>query len=123
MLQPVLDRWDPAEVVLHMLLADRAHRDGLAVAVRQRRPEDRLAKEDAFAVMPQRPVANVGNMCLALVEPVMDGEIVARHAAEQLRRADRVVIGMSHDAPYSSMSIFPRAGSALGSSVIVQASR
>src|SRR5262249_47383850 len=54
MLQPILDRRNPAEIVGHVLLADRSHRNLLAVAVLERRAKNGRAQEDAFAVMPQR---------------------------------------------------------------------
>src|SRR5262249_47504259 len=97
--QPVLDRRNPAEIVLDVLLADGADRNRLADAVRQRRPEDRLAQEDAFAVVAERAMAHVGDVRLALVEPVVDREVVARLTAEQARRTHSVMIGMSHRGP------------------------
>ena len=66
-----LTEGNPAEIVLDVLLADSADRDDLAGAVRQRLSKDRLAQEDSLAVMAQRTMAHVGEVCLALVEPVM----------------------------------------------------
>lgn len=61
-----------------MLLADQPDRHGLAVAVGEGDAEDVLAEEDALAVMPQGAVAQVGQMGLALVEPIVDGEVVIK---------------------------------------------
>ena len=72
-LKPILDRWDPAKVVFDVLLANGSNRNCLANAIRQRRSEDCLAQENAFAVMSKRSMADVGNVRLALIEPIMDG--------------------------------------------------
>ena len=55
-LQPILHRWDPAEVVFNVLLADRAYRHPLPVAIGDCRPKYCLAQENAFAVMAERPL-------------------------------------------------------------------
>ena len=68
-----------------MLFADLTDRHLAAVAVGKRRAEHARADEDALTVVTERPVADIGEMRLALVEPVMDREIIFRSAAEQLR--------------------------------------
>jgi len=85
MLKPILYRRNPAQIVGHVLLANRSHGNVLAVAVLDRRSKNGGAQEDALAVMPQRAVAEIGEVRLALVKPVMDCEVVLRFAAEQLR--------------------------------------
>jgi hypothetical protein len=99
MLQPVLDRRYPTEIILDVLFADRPYRDGFSKAIGQRRSEDRFAKEDAFAVMAKRSVPDICDMGLALIKPAMDGQIVSRFTAKQARRADGMMEGVSHDAP------------------------
>lgn len=88
-----------------MLFANGAHRDDLALAVGEGGAEDGLAEENALAVMAQRPVTEVGEVRLALVEPVVDGEIVLRRAAEQAGGMDSVVVGVRHGNDRSSSDL------------------
>ena len=77
MLQPVLDRRYPAKIVLYVLLADGSDRNGLAEAICERRSKDRLTQKNAFAMVSKRAMAHIGNVRLALVEPIMDRQVVA----------------------------------------------
>jgi hypothetical protein len=91
-LEPILYRWYPAQVVFDVLFADGAYRHLLPVTVGDCRAENSCTQEDAFAVMAECPVAEIGNVCLALVKPVMNFQIVFRHTAEKPRRADGMMI-------------------------------
>ena len=64
-----------------MLLADPSDRDDAARGKRDRGAENRLGHEDAFRVVPQGPVTEIGDDLLRLVEPVMDALIVGDRAA------------------------------------------
>src|SRR5262245_42834505 len=88
-----------------MLLVDGPHRDDLAVAVGPRASKDRFAQKNALAVMPEGAMAHIGDVRLALVEPVVDGQIVLRHAAEQPCGTNGMMIGMSHYLPSTAGSI------------------
>ena len=59
-----------------MLFADPSHRNHSAVADRDGDAKYRLAKEYSFAVMPQCSMAKVWQHCLALIEPVVDGQVI-----------------------------------------------
>jgi hypothetical protein len=82
-----------------------------------------LAQKNPFAVMAKRPMADGSNVCLALAEPIMDGQVVIRRATEEARRSDCVVIGVSHWMRYLAISMSLTTGTALGSSVIMHVSR
>ena len=96
MLQPVLDGRNPAKIVLDVLLADSSYRNGSAQAVCQRRSKDRLTQENTFTVVPKRAMADIGNVRLGLVEPVMYRQVVVGLTAEQARRTDGVMIRVRH---------------------------
>lgn len=70
-----------------MLFANGAYRHLLAGAVRDARPENCLTQEDTFAVMAQCPMPEVGDVRLALVERVVDSQVVLRRATKG--RAER----------------------------------
>ena len=79
-----------------MLFANRANRHALPFRILDSGSENRLAQEDSFAVMSKRAVSQIGDMRLALVEPIVDREIVFRFTAEQSCRPDRMMVGMRH---------------------------
>ena len=88
--QPVRGGGNAPQVFLDVLLANPAHRHNPALGGGDADAEDALAQEDALGVVAQGAVAHVGDVRLALVEPVVDGEVVLGDAAIELRRADGV---------------------------------
>jgi hypothetical protein len=74
--QPVLHRGNPAQVFLDVLLANPAHRDDPARTVRQCGAKDPLGEKDAFRVMAQGPMANIRQTHLALIEELMNRQVV-----------------------------------------------
>lgn len=79
-----------------MLLPDESNWDFLSVAVGERNTEDRFTHEDAFGMVAKRPVSEVGMERLALVEPLMDLQVVFDLPAVLPHTGNCVVIGMSH---------------------------
>src|SRR3546814_18198389 len=47
-------------------------------------------------MVPERPVARISDDLLGFIEPLMKGDIVARHAAPAARRAERMKIAVRH---------------------------
>jgi hypothetical protein len=80
-LHPISKRGDEAEILAHMLFADRSNGKNASGRERDRRAKDRLGHEDAFGMMSLGAVPEVGNDLLRLVEPVMDALIVFDRAA------------------------------------------
>src|ERR1700685_3317662 len=70
-LHPIRKRWNESEVFPDMLLAYTAGRDDPAGRERNRATENGLRHEDALGVVPQRPVAEIGDDFFRLVEPVV----------------------------------------------------
>jgi hypothetical protein len=99
MLEPVLDSRDPAQVFLDVLFADPPHRDDAAVTIGEDRAEDPLGQEDALAVMAEGAVADVSQVGLRFVEPVVDGQVVFRLTAPPLDAGQRVMKRMSDGTP------------------------
>src|SRR5207249_2398899 len=90
------------EVFLDVLFADPAHRDDPSGTVGQRRAEELLAQEDAFAVVPQGAMAEVGDVGLGFVEPVVDRQIIFDPTAPAIDARQGVMIWMH--GRYSSTS-------------------
>jgi hypothetical protein len=82
MLEPILHGWYPAQIVGHVLLADGSHGNVFTVAVPYCGSKNRGAHEDAFTVVPKRPVTEVSEVCLAFIKPIMEYKIVFRFTAE-----------------------------------------
>ena len=59
-------------------------------------PKNRLEHEDAFGVVPQRAMPEVGDDLLRLVEPFVERLIVLCRAAPFLHPGERVMIAMCH---------------------------
>jgi len=70
--------------------------DLAAVEVGQQEIEDGFGHEDAFGVVPQRPVTEISGDLLGLVEPGMDGDVILRFTAPFLGAGERVMIRMCH---------------------------
>src|ERR1700722_5254243 len=66
---PVGEARDEAQIFADMLLADQADRHDAAGRERDRRPEEAFEHEDAFGVMPQRAMPEVGGDRLRFIEP------------------------------------------------------
>src|SRR3546814_20663420 len=75
-----------------MLFTDQSDGHDAASRQRDRHPEEALEHENAFGVMPERPVAEVRYDRLRFVEPLMERERVVRRPAPAARRGKRMVI-------------------------------
>ncbi len=93
---PVGEAGDMAQILADMVLADQADRDGAAIAVRDSRAEYRLSQKNAFGMVAQCPVSEVGVMGLGLIKPVVDRLIVDGNTAIAAYAGQRVVITVSH---------------------------
>src|SRR5215471_16771441 len=94
--QPIFYRRNPTEIVGHVLLANGAHGNGLAVTVLYGRSKNGGAQKNPLAVMAKRAVPKIGEMGLAFIKPIVDCQIVLRLAAKEPRRSHGVMIGMCH---------------------------
>src|SRR3546814_3918174 len=93
---PVSEARDEAQILADMLFTDQSDGHDAAGRQRDRHPEEALEHENAFGVMPERPVAEVRYDRLRFVEPLMEREIVVRRPAPAARRGKRMVLTMSH---------------------------
>jgi hypothetical protein len=75
-LEPILQGWYPAQVFLDVLLADEPYWYHLAVRVGDGNAEDFFGPKDSFGVMPQGPVAQVGQASLGFIKPVVQLEVI-----------------------------------------------
>src|SRR3546814_5500885 len=89
---PVSEARDEAQILADMLFTDQSDGHDAAGRQRDRHPEEALEHENAFGVMPERPVAEVRYDRLRFVEPLMEREIVVRRPAPAARRGKRMVI-------------------------------
>jgi hypothetical protein len=76
MYQPVFQCGNPAQIVNNVLLADLSYGNILAGAVAQRRAKKLFAQEDAFRVVPERSMPEIGHVRLGFVKPLVDGQVV-----------------------------------------------
>ena len=81
-----MDRGNPAQVFENVLLADESHRKPTPCGEHRRDPEELLHEEDAFGMVPQGPVPEVGHVALGAVQKVMILQVLLRDAAELLGR-------------------------------------
>ena len=68
MFQPILSGRNPPEIFFDMLFADESHRNRATVAIDDGYAKQAFQQEDAFGVMTQCPVAEVGKERLRFVE-------------------------------------------------------
>src|SRR3546814_20407975 len=85
-----------SQILADMLFTDQSEGHYAAGRQRDRHPEEALEHENAFGVMPERPVAEVRYDRLRFVEPLMEREIVVRRPAPAARRGKRMEIGRAH---------------------------
>src|SRR3546814_15509059 len=69
---PVSEARDEAQILADMLFTDQSDGHDAAGRQRDRHPEEALEHENAFGVMPERPVAEVRYDRLRFVEPLME---------------------------------------------------
>src|SRR3984957_14854896 len=93
---PVGEARDEAQIFADMLFADQADRHDAASRKLDRGPEEAFEHEDAFGVMAQGAMPEVGGDRLGFVEPLVERQIVLRRAAPDPLRGERVMIAMSH---------------------------
>src|SRR3546814_5339929 len=67
-----------------------------SVAVSNGYAKNHLGQENPLGMVPERPVARISDDLLGFIEPLMKGDIVARHAAPAARRAERMKIAVRH---------------------------
>lgn len=77
-----------------MLFADQPDRHDPAIAVGERGAKDRLEHEDALGVVPQRPVPEIADVGLALVEPVVEGLVIFRFTSPFPHARERMIIAV-----------------------------
>lgn len=79
-----------------MLLSDPTYWDFPAVTVGDGGTEDGLAHEDAFGMMPQGTMPEVGEELFRLIEPLVDGQIVIHTTAPFFHARKCVMKRMCH---------------------------
>src|ERR1700685_922749 len=102
---PIRKRRDKAQIFAHMLLAHPSGRDGPSGRQHDRTAEDGLGHKDSFGMVAERPVTEVRDYFLRLVEPGMNGQIIFHRAAPFFHAGKRVVIRMCHVAPPSKSMV------------------
>lgn len=95
--QPVLCRRNPTQIFSHMLLPDIAHWYLPAVAVGDCDPEDALAQEDSFGMVPKSAMSKVWEDGFGLIEPVVDWQVILDFAAKLSSAALCVLQRVGHD--------------------------
>src|SRR3546814_4489746 len=78
------------------LFADQADRHHAAGRRGDGRAEKALQHEDAFGMMAQGAVTEIGGDRLGLVEPLVERQIILGRAAPLLHARQRMMIAMSH---------------------------
>jgi hypothetical protein len=79
-----------------MLFSDIAHRNLPAFAVGDCDPEEALAQEDAFSMVPKSAMPEVWEECFGLIKPVVDCYVVLGAATESSGTVFRVLHWVSH---------------------------
>ena len=80
-----------------MLLTDSSRRDFTARRGLDCCAENRFRHENAFRVVTEGTVTEVGDDLLRLVEPVMDALIILNAASPFVHAGERMMIRMCHD--------------------------
>jgi hypothetical protein len=79
-----------------MLFSDVAHRYGLAFVVHDYDPENVLAQEDSFSMVPKSTMPEIWEEGFGLIKPIVDWQVVLRFAAESPSTALCMLEWMGH---------------------------
>jgi hypothetical protein len=77
-----------------MLLTDPSNGENSTRGENDSRTEDDFCHENAFGMVTQRPVTEVGSDLLRLVEPIVNRQVIFDSAAPFLQARERVMIRM-----------------------------
>lgn len=95
-LDPVDETGDHAQVLGDMLLTDPSRGHFSHGGYRDHWAKQSHTHGNAFGMMPQGPVAIIASDGLALVEPLVDVQVIFRHTTPLFAAAHGMMIGISH---------------------------
>ena len=94
--QPILDRWNPPQVLFNVLFPNKSYRNFTSIGVGNYGSKDFLRHEDAFGMMTHCPMAEICHETLALIKPRMNFQIIFRFSAPLFDGRNCVMVWMCH---------------------------